>query len=125
LKNDFVISVQAITFDLDGVYFPAGKSVFMNSVCKLGVSESEVKRVFLKSDNMNKQYKTGKMTDKEFWSWAIKEWKINKTPEEIMQLLIESYVPDKNVMNVVRQLGKNGYKTLICSNNFPARINGL
>ncbi|MDO8660775.1 MAG: HAD family phosphatase [Candidatus Woesearchaeota archaeon] len=117
--------IEAITFDLDGVYFPNGKSVFMNSVCKLGVTETEVKRVFLKSDQMNKHYKTGNMTDNCFWSWAAKEWKLNKTPEEIMQLLIDSYDTDQNVVKIVRQLRNNGYKTLICSNNFPARINGL
>lgn len=45
--------IKAITFDLDGVYFVNGKSNFISNLVKIGVSEDEVKRVFLKSDEMN------------------------------------------------------------------------
>lgn len=117
--------IKAITFDLDGVYFINGKSNFIANLGKLGVSEVEAKRVFLQNDEMNKQYKTGKMTDEQFWSWAAKEWKLDKTPKELMELLISGYEVDQNVVEVVKRVRTNGYKTLICSSNFPARINGL
>ena len=117
--------IKAITFDLDGVYFVNGKSNFISNLGKLGVSEDEAKRVFLQSDQMNKLYKEGKMTDDEFWSWASKEWELNKTPEELIDLLISGYEVDNNVVEVVKKVRTNGYKTLICTNNFPARINGL
>ena len=118
--------IKAITFDLDGVYFSlAGKSNFIKNLGKLGVSEEKAKRVFLKSDAMNKFYKTAEMNNEEYWSWAIKEWKIDKTPQEIMKLLIEGYEVNKEVVEVVRKVKESGYKTLICSNNFPARIEGL
>lgn len=117
--------IKAITFDLDGVYFVNGKSNFINNVVKLGVSEDEAKRVFLKSDEMNHQYKEGKMTDEEYWSWASKEWKLDKTSKELMELLISGYEVDQNVVETVKRVRSNGYKTLICTNNFPARINGL
>ncbi len=57
--------LKAICFDLDGVYFLNGKSNFIKSLVDLGVTEDEAKRVFLKSDQMNKQYKLGTMTDEE------------------------------------------------------------
>ena len=117
--------IKAITFDLDGVYFVNGKSNFINNIVKFGVSEDEVKRVFLKSDEMNHQYKEGKMTDEEFWTWANNEWKLNKTSKELMELLISGYEVDQNVVETVKKVRSNGYKTLICTNNFPARINGL
>ena len=117
--------VKAITFDLDGVYFVNGKSNFIKALGELGVSEDEAKRVFLKSDEMNNLYKTGKMTDEEFWSWAAKEWKLNKSPQELIELLINGYSVDEDVVDVVKKVRENGYKTLICSNNFPARVNGL
>lgn len=117
--------IRAITFDLDGVYFVNGKSNFIANIVKLGVLEAEATRVFLKSDEMNHQYKEGKMTDGEFWTWANKEWKLNKTPKELMELLISGYEVDQNVVETVRKVRTNGYKTLICTNNFPARINGL
>ncbi len=117
--------VKAITFDLDGVYFVNGKSNFINNLNKLGVPVEEAKRVFLESDQMNKDYKTGKMTDEEFWTWAAREWKLNKTPTDLIKLLISGYEVNDEVVETVKKVRKNGYKTLICTSNFPARINGL
>lgn len=117
--------IKAITFDLDGVYFINGKSNFISNLQNLGVSESEAKRVFLQSDQMNKLYKTGKMSDEDFWTWALNEWKLNLTVSEIINLLVLGYQVDVNVIEVVKKVRENGYKTLICSNNFPARIKGL
>ncbi|OGM13038.1 hypothetical protein A3A76_01890 [Candidatus Woesebacteria bacterium RIFCSPLOWO2_01_FULL_39_23] len=117
--------IKAITFDLDGVYFINGKSNFISNLVKLGISEDEAKRVFLQSDEMNKFYKEGKMTDDEFWTWAAKEWKLDKSPKELMDLLVSGYEVDENVVETVKKVSSNGYKTLICTNNFPARINGL
>jgi putative hydrolase of the HAD superfamily len=117
--------IKAITFDLDGVYFVNGKGNFIANIVKLGVSEDEAKRVFLQSDEMNKLYKEGKMTDDEFWTWAGNEWKLDKTPKELMNLLILGYEVDESVVEIVKNVRVNGYKTLICTSNFPARINGL
>ncbi|OGG06863.1 hypothetical protein A2872_00570 [Candidatus Gottesmanbacteria bacterium RIFCSPHIGHO2_01_FULL_42_12] len=117
--------IKAITFDLDGVYFPNGKTNFIQSICNFGVSEDEVKRVFLKSPYMNEKYKVGKMTDDEFWTWAAHEWNLTKSPNELITLMIDGYDVDDRVAETVRTVRKNGYKTLICSSNFPARINGL
>ncbi|MBU0569848.1 hypothetical protein KKB40_03635, partial [Patescibacteria group bacterium] len=60
--------IKAITFDLDGVYFINGKKNFINNLGKLGVSEKEAVKIFLKSDEMNKLYKCGKMTNEEYWN---------------------------------------------------------
>lgn len=117
--------IKAITFDLDGVYFPNGKANFINALEQHGVSTDEAKRVFLKSDEMNHQYKIGTMSDDEFWSWAAQEWGINLSPQELEALLIASYEVDPQVEGVVKSARQHGYKTLICTNNFPARINGL
>ena len=117
--------IQAIVFDLDGVYFPNGKANFIKALGNLGVSEDEAKRVFLKSNQMNQVYKIGKMTDEEFWSWATSEWKLQKTPQELINLLISSYDVDERVVDIIKRVRTNGYKTLICSSNFTARVNGL
>ena len=117
--------IKAITFDLDGVYFPDGKYNFIKSLGSLGVSESEARRVFLQSQEMNLKYKTGLWSDEQFWTWALAEWKLDKTVPEIIKLLIDGYEVDPQVVDFVRKVRINGYKTLICSNNFPARIKGL
>jgi len=62
--------VRAITFDLDGVYFPKGKKEFMDSLIKLGVTKKKAEEVFF-GDKMNKEYKLGKLTDDEFWTWEL------------------------------------------------------
>lgn len=117
--------IKVICFDLDGVYFLNGKTNFIKALGELGVSEDEAKRIFLKSDEMNNQYKIGKMTDEEFWSWALKEWNLQITTQEIMDLLIKGYETNQFVVDYVKKVKKAGYKTAICSSNFPARINGL
>ena len=117
--------IKAICFDLDGVYFLNGKSNFIKALTKLGVVEDEAKRVFLKSDQMNKKYKLGKMTDEEYWSWAINEWDLHLTVTEIIDLLIEGYETNERAVEYVKKVRGGGYKTIICSNNFPARVNGL
>lgn len=118
-------AIKVITFDLDGVYFPSGKKNFISALGKRGVNQDEAERVFLKSSQMNQEYKRGRITDKEFWSWAIDQWKIKAQYEEIIDLLIDGYDVDTRVTDIIKDLRKNGYKTAVCSNNFPARINGL
>lgn len=118
--------IKAITFDLDGVYFQNGKSNFIANLGKTySVSEDEAKRVFLKSDQMNILYKTGKMSDEEFWSWAKNEWKITDEWQKLPQLMIEGYEVNEEVVKIVKTAREKGYKTVICSSNFPSRINGL
>jgi putative hydrolase of the HAD superfamily len=117
--------IKAITFDLDGVYFINGKSNFFKKLAELGVGEDEARRVFFLSPEMHQLYKKGKWTDEQYWSWALKEWKLSLTVPEIIDLLISGYEVDERVVEVVRQVRANGYKTLVCTNNFPARINGL
>lgn len=117
--------IKGICFDLDGVYFLNGKSNFIKSLVDLGVSENEAIRVFLKSDQMNKQYKLGKKTDNEFWTWALKEWSLDLSVTEIIALLIKGYETNSSAVGYVKQVRSAGYKTIICSNNFPARISGL
>src|SRR3990167_4114711 len=117
--------IKVITFDLDGVYFPNGKANFISALGKLGISEDEAKRVFLKSPQMNQEYKNGKMTDEQFWSWAVSEWKLDKNWQGVINLMIDGYDVNEDIVAIVKDLRNKGYKTAICSNNFPARVNGL
>lgn len=118
--------IKAITFDLDGVYFPNScKESFMAKVVDLGVEPSEVRRVFYQSDEMNEQYKLGKIGDQEFWTWAAEEWKLAVSPIDLLEMLLDCYQPDQKVADTVRKVRAAGYKTLVCSNNFPGRIAGL
>jgi putative hydrolase of the HAD superfamily len=117
--------IKVVTFDLDGVYFLKGKENFIANLIKLGVSEEEAKRVFLKSDQMNEQYKRGLISGEEFWQWALGEWDLKMTVKEIIDLMISGYEVNKDAQGLVRKLRREGIKAAICSNNFPERIEGL
>lgn len=117
--------IKAICFDLDGVYFLNGKPNFIKALVNLGVSEDEAKRVFLKSDQMNAQYKLGRMSDEDYWTWALKEWGLHLTVQEVVDLLMKGYETNALAVEYVKKVRVAGYKTVICSNNFPARIKGL
>ena len=117
--------IKAICFDLDGVYFLDGKANFIAELEKLGISNEEAKRVFLKSDEMNKQYKHGTLTDEQYWTWALGEWKLDKSVNDIVDLLIQGYKINEPAVDYVKKIKQAGYKPVICSNNFPARIKGL
>lgn len=117
--------IEVICFDLDGVYFIDGKKNFIANLVKLGVSEEKVREVFFRSDKMNKEYKIGLIGNKEFWSWALREWNLSMTIQEIVDLMISGYEVNQPVIELVKKLRSVGYKTAVCSNNFPARVNGL
>ncbi len=119
------MKIKIITFDLDGVYFPNGKVNFISALKRLGISEDEAKRVFLKSPEMNQEYKNGKMTDEQFWTWAKTQWGLDLPWKELPKMMIDGYDVDEKVVDIVKELRSRGYKTAICTNNFPARISGL
>ena len=118
--------IKAISFDLDGVYFLKGKENFIFALRDLGVPESEAKRVFLQSDKMHKLYKMGYISDIAFWTWAIHEWKLrDKSVADMIDLLISGYQINQGAVEFIRRARKIGYRALVCTNNFPARIHGL
>jgi hypothetical protein len=78
--------MKAVILDLDGVYFSGGKERFISYVSGLGVSEEMVREVYLKSDMMIK-YKQGLIDGKKFWDYAINEWRLKKTRQELLNIL--------------------------------------
>lgn len=110
---------------MDGVYFPNGKANFITSLGNLGVSDVEAKRVFLESPQMNLFYKNGRVDDETYWSWAVNQWKLKMPWEDVVKLMIDGYEIDQSIEYIINDLRKNNYRTAICTNNFPARINGL
>ena len=116
--------IKGIVFDLDGVYFIKGKERFSQYLEKIGIDFYEIRRVFFNSDEMNKYYKKGKWTDEQFWPWAKDQWHIDQNIN-LVEKFIEGYETNPEIVKLVETVRAKGYKTLICSNNFPARINGL
>jgi len=115
--------IKGIVFDLDGVFFLNGTENFIKNVNeRFNVSKDDAIQCYKKSDEMNKFYKTGKWNGNQYWTWFIKKLEIDSTKDELLELLSEGYAINKQALNLCRKLRIKGYKTLICSNNFPERI---
>lgn len=117
--------IKGVICDLDGAYFTKGKESFVASLIKnYSADEDVVKTLFYSSDLMA-DYKRGKIDDAKFWDQFIERAHIKAAKEELIKLLIEGYNRDEKIVNLIRSLRHNRFETIICSNNFPSRINGL
>lgn len=117
--------IKGIIFDLDGVYFKNGTSNFIKNISSIyKVDSEEVRRVYLKSEEMS-QYKKGLMTGDDFWSFAIRTWGINATPAQLIDILIQGYERNEPAQRIIEAVKEKEIKTIICSNNFKERIEGL
>ena len=116
--------IKAIVFDLDGVYFDKGKNEFLDALSRYDVDRVSAETVFLQSQQMA-DYKLGNIGDGDFWSWAESQWKTGLSNQELVELMLKDYTIDGRVATLAKTVRKSGYKTLICSNNFPARVEGL
>ncbi len=117
--------IKAVVFDLDGVYFEGGTEKFIESlITNYSLTKDQIVAVYLKSQEMQK-YKRGEIDSDNFWHYALKEWGINTTREEIVKLLIDSYSINPQTEEFVKELKAKGIKTAICTNNFPDRFENL
>ncbi len=117
--------IKAVVFDLDGVYFEGGTERFIESLTsKYGITKDNIVKVYLKSEEMQK-YKRGVIDSNSFWAYAIKEWNIQATREELVDLLISSYSVNPKTEDFVKELKSKGIKNAICTNNFPDRFENL
>ena len=91
---------------------------------RYGIDRISAETVFLKSQQMA-DYKLGNIGDGDFWSWAESQWKTGLSNQKLVELMLKDYAIDGRVATLAKTVRKNGYKTLICSNNFPARVEGL
>jgi epoxide hydrolase-like predicted phosphatase len=107
--------IRAVTFDLDGVYFASDS--FSKFKQALGITNFD--------DNDMFAFKTGKLSEIEFWNKVRSQFNLNQTDTEISQLLADSYQLNQNVVDTVKKVRSLGIKTCLCTNNFPTRINAL
>lgn len=117
--------IKGIIIDLDGMYFLEGKENFVKAVAsKFNIPSDDVATMFFSSNEMM-DYKRGRTSDELYWQTFIDKLKITTAQSELINLLISGYKPDERIYALVKALKEKDYKTIICSNNFPARVKGL
>lgn len=117
--------LKAICFDLDGVYFTGkGKRGFFDNLASLCQDADKVDWVMGKSPEM-REFVMGKMNEHDFLNFFRSYLNINLTDEEIIKLWMKEYEIDQKVRAVVLKIRDQGYKTCLCSNNNPIRVNAL
>jgi len=116
--------IKAICFDLDGVFFTEASFKTFCEKLAINTEFDKAYEVLKKSDAMS-EFKIGKMTEEQFWNYARSYLNLNFSNEEIFTILRDSYEIDNEVLEVIKKIRENGYKTCICSNNFETRIREL
>jgi len=117
--------MKAVILDLDGVYFMNGTENFIKNMNKIySIPEKLIEEVFLKSGMMRK-YKQGLISGNDFWSYAIREWKISAKQDDILEILQEGYDLNSKKKEIMKLLDAHKIHRIICTNNFPERINVL
>ena len=117
--------IKAVTFDLDGVYFtPQSFQNFKANLSKKVTDEEKVNWVLYKSPEML-NFKSGKLSEVEYWDFVRKELGVELHNPEIYKLLRDNYEVNPEVREYVHEVRAKGLKTCICSNNFITRIREL
>lgn len=120
------MSIKAICFDLDGVYFtPQGKQSFHRALSEeFGADPAAVDQIMYRSDEM-RQLVTGEITPAQFWNFLRQHTGIAATDEELVARWIRDYEIDTDVQKAVHSAKAQGFITCVCTNNNAARLPAL
>lgn len=121
------MSIKAICFDLDGVYFtPAGKQSFYHALSDdFGTDPKKVNLFMGKGHPAVQDLVRGNITNEDFFDTMRKYLEITQTDEEITSRWIQDYEIDEQVRQTVLYVKKQGYLTCVCTNNNDIRLSVL
>ena len=95
------MNIKAVCFDLDGVYFTPESFQRFKKAISNGVDEDVVNHVLYKSNQML-SFKSGTISENEYWNFVRKELNINFTNEELFNTLQDSYETNTQIVDIVR-----------------------
>jgi HAD superfamily hydrolase (TIGR01509 family) len=115
--------IQAICFDLDGVYFTSkGKNSFHQALTtEYGIAKDVADELMYRSPEMAKLVR-GQMTPGDFWNRFREITGITASDEELATRWVRDYEVDQSVRRTVLKAKEQGYKTCVCTNNNPIRL---
>lgn len=117
--------IKGICFDLDGVYFTkAGIDWFIQQLEEECKDKKKVIEAVIYGPDIS-AYRKGLLTEANFWETVNKRLGLNHTIAEYTEMLVSHYEIDKNIHKILLKTKALGYMPLICSNNYPTRVNAL
>lgn len=120
------MSIRAICFDLDGVYFTGvGKQSFHKALSEeYGASPEAVDAFMYRSDAMA-QLVRGTITPAVFFEEMRATLGITASDDQLAARWVRDYVVDPEIERLVHQVREQGYKTCVCTNNNSIRLTPL
>ncbi|MCA9383386.1 HAD-IA family hydrolase [Candidatus Dojkabacteria bacterium] len=117
--------IKAITFDLDGVYFPEeGKKGFHKRLTELVGDESKVVHALYKSPEMLKLV-TDELSEIEFTDWLNSYLGTEFTVDSLGEFWTRDYSINDEVSRYIKSARTAGYICCTCSNNNRIRVSAL
>lgn len=126
LIKNFSMTIRAVCFDLDGVYFtPQGKESFHQALSQeFGADPEAVDQFMYRSETMGLLVR-GELTNEEFCNRLREELNIDVSDTDIINRWIQDYEIDQQVREVVQTVKQHGYQTCVCTNNNGLRLSAL
>ncbi|MDP2670083.1 MAG: HAD family phosphatase [bacterium] len=101
-------------FDLGGVILSRGLWSFRKYLVeKYKVTDEETKNIFIKK--YYKPYFTGKISENNFWSGVLHDLNIFADWKELKKILLDFYVPNEGMFELIDELKNKGYKIYLLS----------
>ena len=120
-----ITMVQAIIFDLGGVYFSAGTKIACGKLIKeFQEINSEKIHALIRTGAIAKKYRYGKLTKKEFWKKVVQIAGKQFDVQKFSNIWNSSYEINKEVEAIVKKLKKK-YKVAALTGNTRERIKFL
>lgn len=112
-----------IVFDLGGVLFAEGRSVFLNALQAEGSKEvGHMRRILASPESV--QLRKGMLSDRDFWSWVKSELPMGSDVNVMRQRWYDCYTIDPDIFRLVRRL-YGRYRLVAFSGNIKSRVEYL
>jgi FMN phosphatase YigB (HAD superfamily) len=110
--------IKTIIFDLDGVYFTNGTKTAVGKIARKYYVQPDVVEEALVNSKIGLMYRRGELTADDFWDIAKKEMDIPKADsKKLSKLWVESYLPDEEVIKVIKRMKKKKINLFFLSDN--------
>lgn len=117
--------IKALIFDMGRVFLhdPDNEIIFRDMATACDLPYSLVEQIV---NELISPYQKGELTDETFWQTFQQRTGLRKFPDDYQELWTRKYLElgkiDYEVLDLVRELHRNAYKTPVLSNTIPPHV---